>query len=172
MTVITYLNHTPQISDTAFVANNASVIGDVHIADDAVILFGAVMRGDIEAIHFGEGSNLQDNCVIHTDEDFPTRVGKYVSIGHSAVVHGATVEDRCLIGMGAVVLNGAVVGEGSLVAAGSVVLEGTQIPPGSLVAGIPGKVRRPLTDEEKHHIIENAEKYIARGAIYRDTEGA
>jgi carbonic anhydrase/acetyltransferase-like protein (isoleucine patch superfamily) len=172
MPIITYLNHTPRISDTAFVADNASVIGDVHIADDAVILFGAVMRGDIDAIHFGEGSNLQDNCVIHTDEDFPTRVGKYVSIGHSAVVHGATVEDRCLIGMGAVVLNGAVIGEGSLVAAGSVVLEGTQIPPGSLVAGIPGKVRRPLTDEEKQHILDNAEKYIARGKIYQDTPGA
>jgi len=172
MPVISYLNHTPHISDTAFVADNASVIGDVHIADDAVILFGAVLRGDIEAIHFGEGSNLQDNCVIHTDEGFPTRVGKHVSIGHSAVVHGATVEDRCLIGMGAVVLNGAVIGEGSLVAAGSVVLEGTQIPPGSLVAGIPGKVRRPLTDDEKQHIIDNAENYIARGKIYRDTAGA
>ena len=172
MTVLPYLHHTPKISDTAFVADNASVIGDVHIADDAVILFGAVMRGDIEAIHFGEGSNLQDNCVIHTDEDFPTVVGKFVSIGHSAVVHGAVIEDRCLIGMGAVVLNGAVIGEGSLVAAGAVVLEGTQIPPGSLVAGIPGKVRRPLSDEEKQHIIENAEKYIARGAVYRDIPGA
>jgi carbonic anhydrase/acetyltransferase-like protein (isoleucine patch superfamily) len=172
MTVLPYLHHTPQVSPSSFVADNASVIGDVHIADDAVILFGAVMRGDIEAIHFGEGSNLQDNCVIHTDENYPTRVGKYVSIGHSAVVHGATVEDRCLIGMGAVVLNGAVIGEGSLVAAGSVVLEGSQIPPGSLVAGIPGKVRRPLTDEEKQHIIENAEKYIARGRIYREIPGA
>jgi carbonic anhydrase/acetyltransferase-like protein (isoleucine patch superfamily) len=172
MPVLPYLHHTPHISPSAFVADTATVIGDVHIADNAVILFGAVMRGDIEAIHFGEGSNLQDNCVIHTDDEFPTRVGKYVSIGHSAVVHGATVEDRCLIGMGAVVLNGSVIGEGSLVAAGSVVLEGTLIPPGSLVAGIPGKVRRLLTDEEKQHIIGNAEKYIARGAIYRDIPGA
>jgi carbonic anhydrase/acetyltransferase-like protein (isoleucine patch superfamily) len=172
MTVLPYLHHTPQIAPTAFVADNASVIGDVHIANDAVILFGAVMRGDFEAIHFGEGSNLQDNCVIHTDEDFPTRVGKFVSIGHGAIVHGATVEDRCLIGMGAIVLNGAVIGEGSLVAAGSVVLEGTQVPPGSLVAGLPGKVRRPLTDEEKQQIIVNAEIYIARGAVYRETPGA
>jgi carbonic anhydrase/acetyltransferase-like protein (isoleucine patch superfamily) len=172
MTVLPYLHHAPRISDSAFVAESACVIGDVHIAENAVILFGAVMRGDFEAIHFGEGSNLQDNCVIHTDDDFPTRVGKHVSIGHGAIVHGATVEDRSLIGMGAVVLNGAVIGEGSLVAAGSVVLEGTQIPPGSLVAGIPGKVRRPLTDDEKQHIIENAEKYIARGVIYRDIPGA
>ncbi len=172
MTVLPYLHHTPQIAESAYIAHNATVIGDVHLAEKAVILFGAVMRGDFEAIYFGEGSNLQDNCVIHTDEGFPTRVGKYVSIGHAAVVHGATVEDRCLIGMGAVVLNGAVIGEGSLVAAGSVVLEGTQIPPGSLVAGIPGKVRRPLTEDEKQHIIVNAEKYIARGAIYRETPGA
>lgn len=172
MTVLPYLHHTPQIADSAFVSESASVIGDVHIADDAVILFGAVMRGDIEAIYFGEGSNLQDNCTIHTETDFPTRIGKYVSIGHNAVVHGATVEDRCLIGMGAVVLNGAVIGEGSLVAAGAMVLEGTHIPPGSLVAGIPGKVRRSLTDEEKQHVIENAEKYVARGAIYRDIPGA
>lgn len=172
MTVLPYRHHTPQIADTAFVADNASVIGDVHISDHAVILFGAVMRGDIEAIYFGEGSNLQDNCVIHTDDDFPTRVGSHVSIGHGAIVHGATIEDRCLIGMGAVVLNGAVIGEGSLVAAGAVVLEGTQIPPGSLVAGIPGKVRRSLTDEEKRHIIGNAEKYIARSEIYREIPGA
>ena len=172
MPILPYLHHTPQIAASAFVADNASVIGDVHIADNAVVLFGAVMRGDMEGIFFGEGSNLQDNCVIHTDDGFPTRVGKHVSIGHAAVVHGATIEDRCLIGMGAVVLNGAVIGEGSLVAAGAVVLEGTQIPPGSLVAGIPGKVRRPLTDDEKEHIISNAEQYVRRGAIYRDIPGA
>jgi carbonic anhydrase/acetyltransferase-like protein (isoleucine patch superfamily) len=172
MPIISYNNHTPKISDTAFVADTAAVIGDVHIHDEAVILFGAVMRGDIEAIHFGEGSNLQDNCVIHTDEGFPAVIGKHVSIGHGAIVHGAVVEDRCLIGMGAVVLNGAVIGEGSLVAGGAVVLEGTQVPPGSLVAGVPGKVRRPLTDEEKQHIIQNATNYVERGHIYRETPGA
>lgn len=167
MTLLPFLHHSPNVADTAFVAHNATLIGDVHVHDDAVVLFGAVMRGDIEAIYFGEGSNLQDNCVIHTDDGYPTRVGKHVSIGHGAVVHGATVDDRCLIGMGAVVLNGAVIGEGSLVAAGSVVLEGTHIPPGSLVAGIPAQVRRLLTDEEKEHIVTNATKYIHRGKIYR-----
>jgi carbonic anhydrase/acetyltransferase-like protein (isoleucine patch superfamily) len=172
MPIISYNNHTPKISDTAFVADSAAVIGEVHVHDRAVVLFGAVMRGDIEAIHLGEGSNLQDNCVIHTDEGFPATISKHVSIGHGAIVHGAVVEDLCLIGMGAVVLNGAVIGEGSLVAAGAVVLEGTQVPPGSLVAGVPGKVRRPLTDEEKQHIIQNAKNYVERGDIYRNTPGA
>lgn len=172
MTLVPYLNHSPRISDSAFVASTASVVGDVTVDDEAVILFGAVMRGDIEGITFGKGSNLQDNCVIHTDEHFPATIGQYVSIGHGAIVHGATVEDRCLIGMGAVVLNGAVIGEGSLVAAGTVVLEETQIPPGSLVAGVPGKVRRPLTDDEKAAIIQNAHNYIERGRTYRHTPGA
>lgn len=172
MSIVPYLHHTPRISDTAFVASTASVVGDVTIDDDAVILFGAVMRGDIEGIRFGKGSNLQDNCVIHTDDDYPATIGEFVSIGHGAIVHGATVEDRCLIGMGAVVLNGAVIGEGSLVAAGTVVLEETKVPPGSLVAGVPGKVRRPLTDEEKEAIITNAHNYIELGRTYRQTPGA
>ena len=172
MSIVRYLHHTPRVSDTAFVASTASVVGDVTIGDDAVILFGAVMRGDIEGITFGKGSNLQDNCVIHTDDDHPAKIGEFVSIGHGAIVHGATVEDRCLIGMGAVVLNGAVIGEGSLVAAGTVVLEETKVPPGSLVAGVPGKVRRPLTDEEKETIITNAHNYIERGRTYRQTPGA
>jgi carbonic anhydrase/acetyltransferase-like protein (isoleucine patch superfamily) len=172
MTLVPYLDHSPRVSPTAFVAQSANVIGDVTIDDDAVILFGAVMRGDIEGIRFGQGSNLQDNCVIHTDDGHPAVVGKFVSIGHGAIVHGATVEDNCLIGMGAVVLNGAVIGEGSLVAAGSVVLEETVVPPGSLVAGVPGKVRRPLTDEEKQAIITNAHNYIERGNTYRNTPGA
>lgn len=172
MSLIPYLDHTPRVSPSAFVASTASVIGDVTIDDDAVILFGAVMRGDIEGITFGKGSNLQDNCVIHTDDRHPATIGQYVSIGHGAIVHGATVGDRCLIGMGAVILNGAVIGEGSLVAAGTVVLEETQVPPGSLVAGVPGKVRRPLTDEEKEAIIQNAHNYIERGRTYRATPGA
>jgi carbonic anhydrase/acetyltransferase-like protein (isoleucine patch superfamily) len=172
MTTLPYTHHSPVVSDSAFVAHNATLIGDVHIHDRAVVLFGAVIRGDIEGIHLGAESNLQDNCVLHTDEGHPVRIGKQVSIGHSAVVHGALVEDRCLIGMGAVVLNGAVIGEGSMVAAGAVVLEGTQVPPGSLVAGVPAKVRRPLTDDEKQHIIQNAANYVAKGAIYRDIPGA
>src|SRR4029453_15073397 len=107
-----------------------------------------VVRADMAEVRLGAGSNLQDNVVVHTDTDFPTLIGSGVSVGHSAVVHGCTVEDDCLIGMHATVLNGAVVGTGSLVAAGCVVLEGTHIPPRSLVTGVPGKVRRELTDEE------------------------
>ena len=115
-----------------------------------------MLRGDLDSITFGENSNFQDGCVAHTDPGFPVVVGSGVSVGHRAVLHGCTVEDDTLIGMGAVVLNGAVVGTGSLVAAGTVVLEGTVIPPNSLVAGVPGKVRRETTEDERAHIRANA----------------
>ena len=168
MTLIPFAGHTPEVSESAFVAGSASLIGRVTVESGAVVLFGAVVRGDLEPIVLGERSNLQDNAVIHTDLGHPVRIGREVSIGHGAIVHGATVEDRCLIGMGAVVLNGAVVGEGSLVAAGAVVLEDTVIPPGSLVAGVPGKVRRTLTADELQHIVDNAQSYVTLARTYRD----
>lgn len=168
MTIIPFAGHTPQVSETAFVAHSSSLIGRVTVESAAVVLFGAVVRGDLEPIVLGENSNLQDNVVLHTDLGHPVRIGREVSIGHGAIVHGATVEDRCLIGMGAVVLNGAVIGEGSLVAAGAVVLEDTVIPPGSLVAGVPGKVRRALSVDELQHIIDNAQNYVTLARTYRD----
>ncbi len=117
------------------------------------------MRGDSAAIFIGAGSNVQDNVSVHVDASAPVVIGDDVSIGHNAVVHGCTIGDGCLIGMGSVVLSRAVIGEGSLVAAGTVVLEGTEIPPGSLVAGVPGRVRRALTEEEKQGILRNAQQY-------------
>lgn len=168
MTLIPFAGHNPQVSETAFVAHSASLIGRVTVESGAVVLFGAVVRGDLEPIVLGERSNLQDNAVIHTDLGHPVRIGREVSIGHGAIVHGATVEDQCLIGMGAVVLNGAVIGEGSLVAAGAVVLEDTVIPPGSLVAGVPGKVRRALSADELQHIVDNAQSYVTLAHTYRD----
>ncbi|MEY2847519.1 MAG: hypothetical protein RI885_184 [Actinomycetota bacterium] len=136
------------------------VIGATTLGDEASVFYGAVLRADMDAITVGARSNLQDNVVVHTDLGIPTVVGVGVSVGHSAVLHGCTVEDDCLIGMSATVLNGAVVGTGSLVAAGSVVLEGTVIPPRSLVAGVPAKVRRGVTDEEFEHIRANATHYV------------
>jgi carbonic anhydrase/acetyltransferase-like protein (isoleucine patch superfamily) len=130
-------------------------------------MFGAVLRADRDRIVLGKGSNLQDNVVVHGDPGSPALIGEGVSVGHSAIVHGATIENDCLIGMGATLLNGSVIGAGSLVAAGSVVLEGTVIPPGSLVAGVPAKVRRELTESEREAIRKNALTYQELGRSYR-----
>jgi len=157
---------TPDVDETAFLAPTAAVIGRVRIERDAVVMFGAVLRGDRDAIVLGAGSNLQDNAVVHCDPGSPTTIGADVSVGHGAVVHGCTIGDECLIGMNATVLNRAVIGTGSLVAAGAVVLEGTEIPPRSLVAGVPAKVRRPITDEELEHIRRNAVVYRELAAAY------
>ncbi len=126
------------------------------LGESASVFYGAVLRADIDAISIGDRSNVQDNVAMHVDRGVPLTIGSGVSVGHGAVVHGCTIEDDCLIGMGSTVLNGAVIGSGSLVAAGAVVLEGTVVPPGSLVAGVPGKVRRELTEAERHSITENA----------------
>lgn len=150
----------PTLDPTAWVAPNATLIGKVTLAERASIYYGTVLRADVDAITIGVGSNLQDNVSVHCDAGVPTTVGAGVSVGHAAVLHGCTVEDDCLIGMSATVLNGAVIGTGSLVAAGAVVLEGTIVPPGSLVAGVPAKVRRELTAEEREGIRANAERYL------------
>lgn len=154
-----YQGKTPNIAASAFIAPNATLIGDVTISEDASVFYGAVLRADRDQIVLGSGSNLQDGVLVHGDPGKPTIVGDRVSVGHGAVLHGCTIEDDCLIGMRATVLNGAVVGKGSLVAAGAVVLEGEIIPPGSLVAGVPAKVRRALLQEEQEHILRNAETY-------------
>jgi carbonic anhydrase/acetyltransferase-like protein (isoleucine patch superfamily) len=150
----------PVLSPTAWVAPNATLIGQVILGENASVFYGSVLRGDSDSITIGEGSNIQDNVSVHCDAGLPTTVGARVSVGHSAVLHGCTVEDDCLIGMSATVLNGAVIGAGSLVAAGAVVLEGTIIPPGSLVAGVPAKVRRELNDEERAGVTANAAHYV------------
>ena len=125
-----------------------------------------MLRGDTDSISIGARSNIQDNVSVHCDSGVPTTVGAGVSVGHSAVLHGCTVEDDCLIGMSATVLNHAVIGAGSLVAAGSVVLEGTIVPPNSLVAGVPAKVRRELTEEEHAKLLWNAEHYLQLSRAY------
>lgn len=158
--LITLDGNTPNVHESAFVAHTAVLIGEVSLGADSSAFYGVVMRGDTNSITVGEGSNLQDNVVLHADPGFPTSVGNGVSVGHGAVVHGCTVEDDCLIGMSATIMNGAVIGAGSLVAGGAVVLEGAIIPPGSLVAGVPAKVRRALSAEELEHVRENAAHYV------------
>ncbi|MGO4806592.1 gamma carbonic anhydrase family protein [Arthrobacter sp. 2MCAF15] len=162
----------PAVHDSAFIAPTASVIGNATLAENSSAFYGVSVRADTAAITVGAGSNLQDNVVLHADPGFPCTVGARVSVGHSAVVHGCTVEDDCLIGMSATILNGAVIGAGSLIAAGAVVLEGTVIPPRSLVAGVPAKVRRELSDEEFAGVQHNAEHYQELARAHRELHGA
>lgn len=166
--LITYEGESPEIDPTAWIAPTATVIGRVHLAATTSVFYGAVLRGDNDPIVVGEGSNLQDNVVVHTDLGRPAAIGRGVSVGHGAVLHGCTVEDDCLIGMNATVLNGAVIGTGSLVAAGALVLEGTVVPPGSLVAGVPAKVRRELVEEEREGIRRNAATYLSLSSAHRE----
>ncbi len=152
---------TPQLAESAFVAAGARVIGAVTLAEGASVWYNAVLRGDSDTITIGAGSNLQDNVSVHVDSGHPVVVGSDVSVGHNAVVHGCTIGDGSLIGMGSVILSGAVIGSGCLVAGGAVVLEGSIIPDGSLVAGVPAKVRRELSDDERAAILRNAQTYRA-----------
>jgi len=159
--IVTFSGTTPTVEDGAWVADNATVLGDVVLGPGSGVWFGAVVRADTASIRVGRDTNVQDNCVLHADPGAPLAVGDRVSIGHTAVLHGCTVESDVLVGMGAIVMNHARIGSGSLVAAGALVLEGTDVPPGSLVAGVPAKVRRPLTEEESAHVRLNAEHYVA-----------
>lgn len=161
----------PEIDDTAYIAETATLVGRVTVKAGASVWFGAVMRGDTDDLVLGERSNLQDNAVVHADPGSPAIIGAGVSIGHGAVVHGCRIEDGCLIGMHATVLNRAVIGAQSLVAAGAVVLEDTVIPPRSLVAGVPAKVRRELTDDEVAGLAINADTYAARAIEYANLRG-
>ncbi|MCL4159315.1 UNVERIFIED_CONTAM: hypothetical protein GTU68_033930 [Idotea baltica] len=154
------------IDETAFLADNATIVGHVEIAADASIWFGTVIRGDSEMIAIGERSNVQDLCLIHADPGSPCRIGNDVTIGHSAVVHGATVGDGAMIGIRAVVLNGAVIGEGALVGAGAVVTEGTVIPPGHLAVGVPAKVLKELSPEQKERVAHAASHYVKAAKEY------
>jgi carbonic anhydrase/acetyltransferase-like protein (isoleucine patch superfamily) len=150
----------PQLARGARVAENAVLVGDVTLEDGANIWYGAVLRGDIGRIVVGEGSNVQENACIHTEDGGECILGKNVTVGHGAILHGCTVCDGALIGMGAVILDGAVVGEGALVGAGALVTGGTVIPPGTLCLGSPAKPRRELTDEERAASLKNAVDYV------------
>ncbi|MEC3915924.1 gamma carbonic anhydrase family protein [Nocardia sp. CDC160] len=164
--------HAPQVDEGAWIAPNATVVGRVRLEAEVSVWYSAVLRGDMDEISVGARSNIQDGCVLHADPGFPCTVGAGVSVGHNAILHGCTVEDDVLIGMGATVLNGAVIGAGSLIAANALVPEGAQIPPGSLVAGVPGKVRRELSEAERDHIRLNAAAYLHNTSLHRQGQEA
>ncbi|MDD5025624.1 MAG: gamma carbonic anhydrase family protein [Methanoregula sp.] len=149
-----------------FVAGNATVVGNVTIGNDVGIWFGAVVRGDKDRITIGNRSNIQDNCVVHTTKGFPVTIGNEVSVGHGAILHGCTIENHVIVGMGAIVLNGAHVGEETIIGAGAVVTEGMQVPANSVVVGIPGKVIKQTTDAQREHIRNNAASYVTLAGEY------
>ena len=156
----------PTVATSVFIAPGAMVIGDVRLGDEASVWFNAVLRGDIHYIVIGPRSNVQDGSVMHVTHELPVIVGREVTIGHMAIVHGSTIHDRTLVGMNAVVLDGAVVGPDSIVAAGSLVRERFVVPPGVLVAGVPARIVRELTDEERSALVRSADHYVEYARSY------
>jgi gamma-carbonic anhydrase len=167
--ILAYKGITPKIHPSVFVAEGAQIIGDVEIGAGSSVWFNAVIRGDVNYIRIGERTNIQDNCVLHVTHDtYPLIIGSDVTVGHSAILHAATIKDCCLIGMGAKVLDNAKVGPYALVAAGSLVLENVEVPEGSLVAGVPARVKRMLTEEERKQLVQSAQNYVGYVKTYRE----
>ncbi len=166
--LLTYGGKAPRLAPSAFVAEGAVVTGDVEIGDESSIWFGTVVRGDVNHVRIGARTNVQDQSVIHvTGGTHPTVVGDEVTVGHRAVLHGCTIKDRCLIGIGAIVLDGAVVGPDAMVGAGALVPPGMVVPPGKLVLGAPARVKRDLTPEEIASLRTSAARYAGYAATYR-----
>ena len=164
-----YRGIVPKIAASAYIDPSAQVIGDVAVGERSSIWPNVTARGDVHSIRIGDDSNVQDNSVLHCDEGlFPLEIGNRVTVGHLAMLHGCTIEDDCVIGIGAVVLNGAKIGKGSVIAAGAVVPEGAEVPPDSMVMGVPGKVRRQLTEDERQRFRENARHYVEAARIYKE----
>ena len=164
----------PQIAEASFVASNATLIGDVRLGRDSSVFYGAILRGDIEMIRIGEGTNVQDGCIIHLADDLGATVGAYCTVGHAAIIHGCTIGDLCLVGMQSVILDGAEIGDECLIGAGALVTSRTKIPARSLVLGSPAKVVRQLTEAEILSLRASADKYItvsrAHAALQASTE--
>jgi carbonic anhydrase/acetyltransferase-like protein (isoleucine patch superfamily) len=156
-----------RVHPSAFVAPGAAIMGDVTIGQDASVWYGAVLRGDMAPIVIGSESNLQDGTIVHVDEGMPCTVGRRVGVGHRVILHGCTVEDECLIGMGSILLNGVRIGTGSVVAAGAVIPEGMQVPPRSLVMGVPGRIVRPVDAALSERIAETWAHYVGQARAHR-----
>lgn len=167
--IIEFKGMRPDIEKTAYIADSATISGDVTLGKDSSVWFNAVIRAEVAPITIGAMSNIQDHTMLHADYDCPIRIGDRVSIGHSAIVHGATIEDRVIVGMGAIVMNGAVVGEGSIIAAGALVKEGMVVPPYSLVAGIPGVIKKTFTPGERPQE-NNDEVYTSDAYAYAEAK--
>ena len=163
-----YKNNLPQLAEQVYIAKNASVIGNVTLGKRASVWFGTVIRGDNAAITIGEDTNIQDNSTLHCAPGMPLQIGSRVTVGHNVVLHSCTVEDDCLIGMGAVIMNHAVIGKNSIVGAGALVTEGKVFPENSLIVGSPAKVKRQLTEADLAAIRESAEEYLQLAKEYED----
>lgn len=168
MAIEKFYEHTPSVDPSAFIASSADLIGRVTIGKDASIWYNTTLRGDINAITVGEGSNIQDNSCVHLADDFGCHLGRYVTVGHSVTLHACTVEDNCLIGMGATLLDGVVIGHGSIVGANALVTKNTVIPPHSLVLGSPAKVVKTLDESVERANYDHACKYIRVAKLFRD----
>jgi carbonic anhydrase/acetyltransferase-like protein (isoleucine patch superfamily) len=166
MSIYALGDSTPNIDETAYVADAATVIGQVTLAKGSSVWPGAILRADNEPIQVGSRSNVQDGAIVHTDPGYKTVIGDGVSIGHGAVLHGCTIGDGCLIGIRSVVMNGSEIGSESLVGAGALVTEGKKFPPRSLLVGVPAKVVRTLSDEEVAGLLRNADDYVERASTY------
>jgi carbonic anhydrase/acetyltransferase-like protein (isoleucine patch superfamily) len=160
---------TPQVDSTAWIADSAQVMGHVTLGPDASVWFGCVLRGDTESMTIGEGSNIQDLTVMHADHGLPLTIGKHVTVGHKVMLHGCTIGDESLIGIGAIVLNGARIGKNCLVGAGSLVTEGKEFPDGSMIMGTPAKVVRELTPQQIEGLRLSAQHYIDNARMFRAT---
>jgi carbonic anhydrase/acetyltransferase-like protein (isoleucine patch superfamily) len=169
MTIYKVGEFAPFVAEDAFVAPTACVIGQVALAARASVWFGAILRGDNEPIHIGEGSNVQESAVLHTDPGFPLQVAANVTIGHQAMLHGCTIGEGSLVGIQSVVLNGAVIGKSCLIGAGALITERKVFPDRTLILGSPAKVVRELTDEEVARLLRSAEDYVRRAALYRSS---
>lgn len=165
-----YRHHTPQIDESVYLSEDTMIIGDVTLEQHASVWFHSVIRGDKDHIHIGEGSNIQDNCTLHTDPDHVLTIGRNVTVGHNAILHGCTIEDEVLVGMGAIVLNGATIGSHSIIGAGALIKEGQVIPERSLVVGCPGKVIKNVSEQQIQDIIQNAQHYQALAKEYKEME--
>ena len=157
----------PRVDPTAWIADSAEVMGNVHLGPDASVWFGCVLRGDTESMHIGEGSNIQDLSVLHADFGQPLHIGRHVTVGHKVMLHGCTIGDESLIGIGAVVLNGARIGKNCLVGAGALVTEGKHFPDGSMIVGAPARVVRQLTPEQIEGLRQSARHYIDNARRFR-----
>ena len=164
-----YRGVVPKIAASAYIDPSAQVIGDVVVGERSSIWPNVTARGDVNSIRIGDETSIQDNSVLHCDAGlYPLNIGSRVTVGHLAMLHGCTIEDDCLIGIGAIILNGAKIGSGSVIAAGAVVPEGMQVPPQSMVMGVPAKIKRPVTPEEQERFRQNAKHYVEATATYRN----
>lgn len=168
MMITKFGDKTPNVSDSAYIAPNATVIGDVTIGSRSSVWFGAVVRGDSNSMRIGARTNIQDLCCLHVDGKNPLKIGDDVTVGHHAILHGCAIGNRVLVGMGATIMNGAGIGDDSIVGAGALVTEGAHFPPRSLVLGFPAKTKRELTEDEIKMISNSAEHYLETATAYKN----